>query len=119
MSSVKCAKKALVKLEFDLVTTENLEPNRRRGRARTATSDVKLPEQKPFKQPRMRYAPTKVLSDDEVESIHLASLRILSEYGMDFLDPDARNLLKKAGAKIIAHYSALCNKNSFIYFRHL
>ena len=48
----------------------------------------------------MRYEPTKVLSDDEVESIHHASLRILSDYGMDFLDPDARDLLKKAGAKI-------------------
>ena len=48
----------------------------------------------------MRYEPTKVLSDDELESIHLASLRILSDYGMDFLNPDARDLLKKAGAKV-------------------
>ena len=48
----------------------------------------------------MRYEPTKVLSDDELESIHLASLRILSDYGMDFLDPDARELMKKAGAKV-------------------
>ena len=77
--------------------TENLEPARRRGRARTSGSETKLPEQKPFRQPRMRYAPTKVLSDDEIESIHIASLRILSEYGMDFLDPDARNLMAKAG----------------------
>ena len=82
------------------MTTENIEPNRRRGRARTTGSETKLPEQRPFKQPRMKYAPTKVLSDDEIESIHLASLRILSDYGMDFLDADARNLLQKAGAKI-------------------
>lgn len=82
------------------MSTESLEPNRRRGRARTSSTEVKLPEQKPFKQPVMRYEPTKVLSDDELESIHLASLRILSDYGMDFLDPDARDLLKKAGAKI-------------------
>ncbi|NQW33473.1 MAG: trimethylamine methyltransferase family protein [Acidimicrobiaceae bacterium] len=82
------------------MTTENIEPNRRRGRARTSGSETKLPEQRPFKQPRMKYAPTKVLSDDEIESIHLASLRILSDYGMDFLDADARNLLQKAGAKI-------------------
>ncbi len=80
--------------------TENPESNRRRGRARTAGSEIKLPEQRPFKQPRMRYEPTKVLSDDELESIHLASLRILSDYGMDFLDPDARALLAKSGAKI-------------------
>ena len=82
------------------MTTESLEPNRRRGRARPSSTEVKLPDQKPFKQPRMRYEPTKVLSDDELESIHLASLRILSDYGMDFLDPDARELMKKAGAKV-------------------
>ncbi len=48
----------------------------------------------------MKYAPTKLVSDDELESIHIASLRILSEYGMDFLLPEARDLLAKAGAKI-------------------
>lgn len=82
------------------MTSESLEPNRRRGRARSSGSETRLPDQKPFKQPRMRYAPTKVLSDDELESIHLASLKILSDYGMDFLDPDARELMKKSGAKI-------------------
>ncbi|MFM8902572.1 MAG: trimethylamine methyltransferase family protein, partial [Actinomycetota bacterium] len=82
------------------MTSESLEPNRRRGRARSLGSETRLPDQKPFKQPRMRYAPTKVLSDDELESIHLASLKILSDYGMDFLDPDARELMKKSGAKI-------------------
>ncbi len=47
----------------------------------------------------MRYAPTEVISADELESIHLASLRVLSEIGMDFLDPDARELLRAAGAQ--------------------
>ena len=74
---------------------------RRRGRERQAAGPRSvLPEQKPFRQPRMKYAPTKVVSDDELESIHTASLRILSEYGMDFLLPEARDLLAKAGAKI-------------------
>ena len=74
---------------------------RRRGRERQAAGPRSLlPEQKPFRQPRMNYAPTKVVSDDELESIHLASLRILSDYGMDFLLPEARDLLAKAGAKI-------------------
>ncbi len=44
------------------------------------------------------YRPTEILSEDEIESIHLASLRILSELGMDFLDPDAREALRAAGA---------------------
>ena len=74
---------------------------RRRGRERhSAGPRSRVPEQKPFRQPRMQYAPTKVISDDEIESIHHASLRILSEFGMDFLDSDARELLIKAGAKV-------------------
>jgi trimethylamine--corrinoid protein Co-methyltransferase len=47
----------------------------------------------------MRYGPTEVLSADEIESIHHASLRVLSELGMDFLDGDARDVLKAAGAE--------------------
>ena len=74
---------------------------RRRGRDRQAAATrSRLPEQKPFKQPRMTYGPTKVLSDDEIESIHQASLRVLSEHGIDFLEPDARAMLPKDGVKI-------------------
>ena len=50
----------------------------------------------------MRYAPTEAVSADELESIHEASLRILEEIGMDFLDPDARALLAAAGARVEA-----------------
>jgi trimethylamine---corrinoid protein Co-methyltransferase len=41
-----------------------------------------------------------VLSADEVESIHHASLRILEEIGMNFLDPESRQMLKAAGADV-------------------
>ena len=41
-----------------------------------------------------------IISADEVESIHSASLKVLSEIGMDFNLPEARDLLKKAGADI-------------------
>ena len=62
---------------------------RRRGRDRqNAAGRSKLPEQKPFAQPRMTYGPTKVLSEDEVEAIHLASLKVLQDHGIDFLDAD-------------------------------
>jgi trimethylamine--corrinoid protein Co-methyltransferase len=44
--------------------------------------------------------PTRVVSDDELESIHLASLEVLSTVGMDFLHPEALKLWTKAGAKI-------------------
>ena len=42
-------------------------------------------------QPRIRLRPTEVVSADELESIHVASLRVLEEIGMDFLDAGARD----------------------------
>jgi trimethylamine--corrinoid protein Co-methyltransferase len=47
-----------------------------------------------------RFPAMELLSQDEIESIHRASLRVLSEIGMDFTLPEARDLLKSAGAKI-------------------
>jgi trimethylamine--corrinoid protein Co-methyltransferase len=46
------------------------------------------------------FPPMSIISADEVESIHRASLKVLSEIGMDFNLPEARDLLKKAGADI-------------------
>jgi len=48
----------------------------------------------------MTYGPTKVLSEDEVEAIHLASLKVLQDHGIDFLEPDARKLFPADGVKI-------------------
>jgi trimethylamine--corrinoid protein Co-methyltransferase len=41
-----------------------------------------------------------VISEDHVEAIHLASLRILSDIGMDFLHPEALDLLAAGGAQV-------------------
>ena len=57
-------------------------------------------QQLPWQQIRNSYPPLQVISADEVESIHQASLTILEEIGMDFLLPDARELLKRAGADV-------------------
>jgi len=48
----------------------------------------------------MHMRPTELLSADEIESIHTGSLRVLSEIGMDFLDADAREVLRAAGASL-------------------
>ncbi len=48
----------------------------------------------------MRYRPTEVVSADELESIHHASLRILAEIGMNFLDAGSRERLAAAGASV-------------------
>jgi trimethylamine--corrinoid protein Co-methyltransferase len=56
--------------------------------------------QKPFRQPRRRFPPVPLLAADELEAIHEASLTILEEIGMDFLDAEARALAQRAGARV-------------------
>lgn len=55
-------------------------------------------EQPVARQPRLVREPLRVVSDDELENIHRASLRVLEEVGIDFLLPEARRLLAAAGA---------------------
>ena len=49
----------------------------------------------------MRFDPLRAVSDDELEAIHHASLRVLSETGIDFLDETARSQLAAAGAQVM------------------
>lgn len=83
-----------------MTEVEEAVPRKRRGGRADNSSRSRLPEQRPFVQPRLRYKPTEVVSADEIESIHDASLQILEEIGMDFLDRDARALLGDAGATL-------------------
>jgi trimethylamine---corrinoid protein Co-methyltransferase len=88
------------------VTDTHDEPapsGRRRGRERAeraAERSPRLPEQRPFRQPSMRLNHTEVLSADELESIHEASLRILERVGMEFLCPESRSIARAAGADV-------------------
>jgi trimethylamine---corrinoid protein Co-methyltransferase len=41
-----------------------------------------------------------LVSEDQIDTIHQTSLQILSEIGMDFLNPEARHLLAEAGARV-------------------
>ncbi|HSJ33439.1 MAG TPA: trimethylamine methyltransferase family protein [Acidimicrobiia bacterium] len=56
--------------------------------------------QAPWRQPTNPYRPVEVLTPDQVEVIHRASLQILSETGIDFLHPEALAVLGRAGAAI-------------------
>lgn len=47
-----------------------------------------------------RYPPISLISTDEVESIHLASLDLLATTGMEVLHEESRMLLKSAGADV-------------------
>lgn len=78
------------------------KPTRRRkgGRAATAASASSHIEQPASRSHRRLFEPTRAVSDDEVEAIHHASLRVLSDVGIDVLHPQARNYFTEAGAMV-------------------
>ncbi len=58
------------------------------------------PAQAPFRPLRNPYPPFEILSADQIEAIHHASLSVLAEIGMNFLLEDARQILKDAGCAV-------------------
>jgi trimethylamine--corrinoid protein Co-methyltransferase len=46
------------------------------------------------------YAPLEILSADQIEAIHLTSLRILEEIGIELMSPTARAALRAVGADV-------------------
>ncbi|MGE0499949.1 MAG: trimethylamine methyltransferase family protein [Rhizobiaceae bacterium] len=73
---------------------------RRGGRAGKRGGGSGAFEQPAWRQYRIPFEPTKLVSDDELESIHLASLRVLSEIGVDVLHDGARQIMKEHGASV-------------------
>ncbi len=73
---------------------------RRGGRAGKRAGGAASFEQPPFRQLKNPFAPTRLVSDDELESIHLASLRVLREIGVDVLHDEARRIMKEHGADV-------------------
>ncbi|MBC8239111.1 MAG: trimethylamine methyltransferase family protein [Alphaproteobacteria bacterium] len=56
--------------------------------------------QMPFQALKNPYSPLEVLSQDQIETIHHASLRVLKEIGMRVMDPDSRRRLKAIGCDV-------------------
>ena len=81
------------------MTRERSQGGRRRRSARPSRIIGGI-SQRPFKQVRLPYRPIEVLTEDQVEAIHDTSMQILEEIGMDFLHPEARDILEKAGARV-------------------
>jgi trimethylamine--corrinoid protein Co-methyltransferase len=82
-----------------MVEASGVSPRQRgggRGRGRTPGGGDIAPKT----QPRLLYAPVAAVSEDELEAIHLASMTILEEIGIDFLHDGAREILKSAGAAV-------------------
>ena len=75
---------------------EEAPRRRRRGGERAAQSAP--PSKAP--QPRLSFQPVALVSADELESIHQASLSVLKEIGMDFLHAEAKTMLRGIGADV-------------------
>ena len=66
-----------------------------RDRAGSAVID-----QMPWRQPQNPDRPTEPLDGDGVQAIHRGAMRILREIGIEFLNPEAVEHLRRAGCKI-------------------
>ena len=80
------------------VTARSASPRRRAGRGSGTVRPALSTAQ--YRALKHRFAPTPVVSEDELESIHNASLTVLEEMGIDVLHEGARAIMKKAGADV-------------------
>lgn len=72
---------------------------RRRGRPARASRPSPLAD-KPFRRLQNPLPPVEVLSAEQLSQIHEASMYILEEMGLDFLDEEALDLWQAAGARV-------------------
>ncbi len=85
-----------------MAMTDDTNRKRRAGgragnKMRAGTAAV---DQMPWRIPVNPDRPTEPLDMDGVMAIHRGAMRILSEIGIEFLNPDAVAILKKAGCKV-------------------
>jgi len=71
----------------------------RRGRAKT-TREITSFQQAPYGQKKNPFQPMSIFSEDEIESIHEASLKVLCDTGIDIQSPRAVEIMDR---QIIAH----------------
>lgn len=74
--------------------------DRRSARRARAKADAIAAAGKPFRHTRSPFAPLDPLTAEQLEQIDDASLRIIEETGIDFLDDEALRLWAAAGARV-------------------
>ncbi|MDH3468942.1 MAG: trimethylamine methyltransferase family protein, partial [Gammaproteobacteria bacterium] len=73
----------------------------RAGNPRRATSEQAI-KQLPWTLPVNSDKPTEPLSEDAVHAIHDGAMRVLEEIGIEFLNEEAKQILKAAGCTVAA-----------------
>ena len=69
-------------------------------RQRRPTRQINAIPQRPFGQVPRAYEAIRVLSEDHIEAIHTAALRLLAEQGMRVLNARAIDYFRRAGARV-------------------
>ena len=77
-----------------------MDANRRRQGGRGRRVDGTRVPQLPWTEVNNPYRPMEVLSAEQIEAVHLTSLRILEELGMEVMSPRALGVLEAAGAEV-------------------
>ena len=77
-----------------------MDANRRRQGGRGRRVDGTRVPQLPWTEVSNPYPPMEVLSADQIEAIHLTSLRILEELGIEVMSPRALAVLQAAGGEV-------------------
>lgn len=77
--------------------TSELGRPERRGRKRASTAAIIQSE---FQSIQNHMSPLTPLSEDQIEAVHEASLKIIEEYGIEVMSARARDLLRAAGASV-------------------
>lgn len=76
-------------------------PTQRERRAGRRERRQEIPLLKlPFRQLRNPLPPLELLNEAQLEQLHLASMQILEEVGLDFLDGETLAIWERAGAKV-------------------
>jgi trimethylamine--corrinoid protein Co-methyltransferase len=73
------------------------EPRMRRRERTVRSAGLR---QLPFATLRNRYRPVELVSADQIEAIHRASLRLLAEVGMEVLHEETRLIFRDGGAEV-------------------
>ncbi|WP_206522307.1 trimethylamine methyltransferase family protein, partial [Mesorhizobium sp. M7A.F.Ca.CA.002.15.2.1] len=76
------------------------EPRRKRGAERTSNRGPSAIPQLPLRRVTNPYPPMAMLSPDQIEQIHQASMHILENFGIEVMSPRALSLFEKAGARV-------------------
>ncbi|MEM9010208.1 MAG: trimethylamine methyltransferase family protein [Pseudomonadota bacterium] len=82
------------------MTVQDRQSRRSGGRAGNARRGARAIAQMPWRIPSNPDRPTEPLDEEGVQAVHNGAMRILEEVGIDFLNEEAKEILRKAGCRV-------------------